>query len=36
MTVTFSVPQHPGRVFTATLVASAGAVASATGTILVQ
>lgn len=36
MTVNFSVPQHPGRTFTATLAASAGAVASASGTILVQ
>lgn len=36
MEVTFSVPQHPGKVFHATLVASAGAVASATGTVLVQ
>ncbi len=36
MDVTFSVPQHPGRVFHASLVASAGAVASSTGTVLVQ
>ena len=36
MTVSFSVPQYPGRTFHATLVASAGAVASATGTVLVQ
>lgn len=36
MEVTFSVPQHPGRVFHARLVASAGAVASSTGTVLVQ
>jgi len=36
MTVNFSVPQHPGRTFTANLAASAGAVASASGTILVQ
>ena len=36
MTINFSVPQHPGRVFTATLAASAGAVASASGTVLVQ
>jgi len=36
MTVSFTVPQHPGRVFQASLVASAGAVASATGTVLVQ
>ena len=34
--VTFTVPQHPGRVFHAKLVASAGAVASSTGTVLVQ
>ena len=36
MTVSFTVPQYPGRTFHATLVASAGAVASATGTMLVQ
>ena len=36
MTVSFTVPQYPGRIFHATLVASAGAVASATGTVLVQ
>jgi len=36
MEVTFTVPQHPGRVFHANLVASAGAVASSTGTVLVQ
>ncbi|HWA68541.1 MAG TPA: efflux RND transporter periplasmic adaptor subunit [Rhizomicrobium sp.] len=36
MRVTFTVPQYPSRVFTAALVASAGAVAQATGTILVQ
>ena len=36
MTVNFTVPQYPGRVFHAGLVASAGAVASATGTTLVQ
>jgi RND family efflux transporter MFP subunit len=36
MTVSFTVPQYPGRVFQASLVASAGAVASATGTELVQ
>ena len=36
MTVNFTVPQFPGRSFHASLVASAGAVASATGTILVQ
>ena len=36
MEVTFAVPQHPGRVFHAKLVASAGAVASSTGTVLVQ
>ena len=36
MTVSFTVPQYQGRVFSATLVASAGAVATATGTVLVQ
>jgi RND family efflux transporter MFP subunit len=36
MTVDFTVPQYPGRTFTATLVANAGAVASGTGTVLVQ
>jgi RND family efflux transporter MFP subunit len=36
MTITFSVPQYPGRIFHASLVASAGAVAAATGTVLVQ
>jgi len=36
MAVSFTVPQYPGRTFHATLVASAGAVASATGTVLVQ
>ena len=36
MAVSFAVPQYPGRTFHATLVASAGAVASATGTVLVQ
>jgi len=36
MAVSFVVPQYPGRTFHATLVASAGAVASATGTVLVQ
>jgi RND family efflux transporter MFP subunit len=36
MTVSFTVPQHPGRTFEASLVASAGAVATATGTVLVQ
>jgi RND family efflux transporter MFP subunit len=36
MTVNFTVPQYPGRIFHANLVASAGAVASSTGTILVQ
>src|SRR5262249_41138131 len=36
MTVDFTVPQHQGRIFHASLVASAGAVASATGTVLVQ
>jgi RND family efflux transporter MFP subunit len=36
MTVSFTVPQFPNRIFHATLVASAGAVASATGTVLAQ
>jgi RND family efflux transporter MFP subunit len=36
MTVNFTVPQFAGKTFRAALVASAGAVASATGTILVQ
>jgi RND family efflux transporter MFP subunit len=36
MSVNFTVPQYPIRVFQARLVASAGAVASATGTMLVQ
>ena len=36
MKVTFTVPQYPGQTFNATLVASAGAVVSATGTMLVQ
>jgi RND family efflux transporter MFP subunit len=36
MSVTFTVPQYPGRTFQAALVASAGAVAAATGTVLVQ
>jgi RND family efflux transporter MFP subunit len=36
MDVTFTVPQYPSRIFHATLVANAGAVASATGTELIQ
>jgi RND family efflux transporter MFP subunit len=36
MAVTFTVPQYPGRTFNAILAASAGAVAQATGTVLVQ
>ena len=36
MDVAFTVPQYPNRVFHATLVADAGAVASATGTVLIQ
>lgn len=36
MKVEFTVPQYPGRTFEAQLVASAGAVAQATGTVLVQ
>lgn len=33
---TFTVPEYPGQIFTATLVASAGAVNTATGTVLMQ
>jgi RND family efflux transporter MFP subunit len=36
MTVSFTVPQYQDRIFHASLVASAGAVVSATGTVLVQ
>ena len=36
MTISFTVPQYPGRIFNASLVASADAVAAATGTVLVQ
>ncbi|HUE63011.1 MAG TPA: efflux RND transporter periplasmic adaptor subunit [Rhizomicrobium sp.] len=36
MEVTYRVPQYPNRVFRATLAADAGAVASATGTVLIQ
>jgi RND family efflux transporter MFP subunit len=36
MEITFTVPQYPNRVFHATMVANAGAVASATGTVLIQ
>jgi RND family efflux transporter MFP subunit len=36
MHATFTVPEHPGRVFTATLVASANAVVSQSGTQLVE
>ncbi|HEY2008039.1 MAG TPA: efflux RND transporter periplasmic adaptor subunit [Rhizomicrobium sp.] len=36
MTVTFTVPQYPNRIFQAALVANSGAVASATGTVLIQ
>ena len=36
MEVTLRVPRYPNRVFHATLVADAGAVASATGTVLIQ
>ena len=36
MTVTFTVPQYPNRIFQATLVANSGAVVSATGTVLIQ
>lgn len=36
MVASFTVPQYPGRIFKANLIASAGAVAAATGTVLVQ
>lgn len=36
MTATFSVPEYPGRRFTATLAANAGAIASQSGTQLLQ
>jgi RND family efflux transporter MFP subunit len=36
MAVSFTVPQYPGKLFHAKLVANANAVASATGTMLVQ
>ncbi len=36
MTVDFNVPEYPGKTFTATLAASAGAVASSSGTQLLQ
>jgi RND family efflux transporter MFP subunit len=36
MTVDFDVPEYPGRTFTATLVASSGAVAASSGTQLLQ
>jgi RND family efflux transporter MFP subunit len=36
MAVTFTVPQYPGKIFHARLVANANAVAGATGTMLVQ
>jgi RND family efflux transporter MFP subunit len=36
LVATFMVPQYPGRVFKASLIASAGAVVASTGTILVQ
>ena len=36
MSVSFKVPQYPRRIFHAMLVASAGAVAATTGTVLVQ
>lgn len=36
MTVTFTVPQYPGRAFEGKLVANASTVAGATGTMLVQ
>jgi RND family efflux transporter MFP subunit len=36
MTATFSVPEHPGRTFVATLAASAEAITPLSGTLLVQ
>jgi RND family efflux transporter MFP subunit len=36
LTATFTVPEHPGRSFTATLVTTADAIAPATGTLLIQ
>jgi RND family efflux transporter MFP subunit len=36
MTADFTVPEHPGRTFTATLAASAGAIVAQSGTQLVQ
>jgi RND family efflux transporter MFP subunit len=36
LVASFTVPQYPGRIFKAELIASAGAVAASTGTILVQ
>jgi RND family efflux transporter MFP subunit len=36
MTARFTVPEHPGRIFTATLAANAGAIVSQSGTQLVQ
>jgi RND family efflux transporter MFP subunit len=36
MSVNFTVPQYPTRVFNATLVANAGAVVATTGTVLLQ
>jgi RND family efflux transporter MFP subunit len=36
LTASFTVPEYPGRIFTATLVASAGAIVAQSGTQLVQ
>ena len=36
MTASFTVPEYPGRIFTATLAASADAITPQTGTLLVQ
>ncbi|MBV9549802.1 MAG: efflux RND transporter periplasmic adaptor subunit [Alphaproteobacteria bacterium] len=36
MTASFTVPEYPGRIFTATLAANAGAIASQSGTQLLQ
>ncbi|MEI9994301.1 MAG: efflux RND transporter periplasmic adaptor subunit [Rhizomicrobium sp.] len=36
MTASFTVPQHPGQVFTATLAANAESVNTQTGTVLIQ
>jgi multidrug efflux pump subunit AcrA (membrane-fusion protein) len=36
LTASFTVPEHPGRTFTATMAASAGAIVAQSGTQLVQ